>query len=225
MTLRKRTLYITLLLVLLLIIGGLAAFALTRPEEPPRDYISQPNQGNPTPQPTEQPNEEYEGEKIDITSHVSIKVPNGWSATLSHDPTFTALMFARTDELTSLDYDADADTTITNSGISLSSGLAEHFFILVPTASQRFSETQHREVSSESFTFDDGHKGIKYYVVKHEAEAQQWGGLQKDSEWQGRTYIYEKGDTRVEAHLAKYPSTNIDINFFEKVVKTLGIRD
>lgn len=173
-------------------------------------------------QPENKPVEtKYMGAVTNIADSFSVKVPNGWSASISTTPSFVAIMFSRPNNLGSLVYAADSLPSIDRSGIAAWNGLTEHFFILAPKANLRFNPADHQEVSSEPFVFDDGHNGQKFYVVKRAAEAQKWGGLQKDSEWEGRTYIYEKGDDRIEAHLALYPSTDIDVAFFEKVIRTI----
>jgi len=181
--------------------------------------VSQPQANQQTPT---EPIELYKGRSTSIASSFSLKVPNGWSASISNDPNFLAIMFARPNQLDSLVYTPDATPTIDQRGIPSWSGLTEHFFIIAPTTARQFNPADHQEVSSESFIFDDGTVGRRYYVVKHAAEAQQYGGLQKDSEWIGRTYIYEKDGKRVEAHLAVYPSSGVDIPFIEGVIKTLS---
>lgn len=182
--------------------------------------VSQPLTEQQTPV---EPAELYKGQTTPIASSFSIKVPNGWSASISNDPNFLAVMFARPNQLDSLVYTPDATPTIDQQGIPSWSGLTEHFFVIEPLASRQFNPTDHQEVSSEPFTFDDGTVGQRYYVVKHAAEAQQYGGLQKDSEWIGRTYIYEKDGKHVEAHLALYPSSGVDVAFLEGVIKTLTV--
>lgn len=163
----------------------------------------------------------YEGSKINVADAFTVTVPNGWQGSISTAETFTAIMFARPNQLTSLVYDKAAKPSIANDGIASWNGLTEHFFILAPTSSQQFTPSAHENVSSESFTFNDGTVGKKYYVVKYAEEAKKWGGLQRDTEWQGRTYIYEKNGIRIEAHLALYPSTKIDIPFFEETIKSI----
>lgn len=133
-------------------------------------------------------------------------------------------MFARPQKLDTLSYNASTPPSVDTNGIPSWSGLTEHFYIRYVSTAQSFNPANHQEVSSEQFTFDDGTIGTKYFVVKHAAEAAQYGGLIKDDEWQGRTYIYEKDNRRVEAHLAVYPSSGYDIDFYEHVVRTVSIR-
>lgn len=165
----------------------------------------------------------YLGKQTNIAGIFSIKVPDGWQASTSDSTSFTAIMFAQPEQLATLTYTPNVPPTIT-SGIAAWSGLTEHFFVRTPRiSSQAFNPNDHQEITSESFTFNDGVIGTKYYVVKHAAEAQKWGGLLRDTEWQGRTYLYKKGDTQVEAHLALYPSHIIDIAFYESVIKSIII--
>ena len=171
-----------------------------------------------------EPTEAYKGETTFVADTFSIKVPNGWTASVSNSTNFLAIMFARPNQLTSLIYNRDIPPAIDPLGIPSWSGLTEHFFVIAPTVARQFNQNDHQEVSSEPFTFDDGFVGQKHYVVKHATEAQQYGGLQEDSEWQGRTYIYEKDSKRIEAHLALYPSTAIDLDFYENVVRTLQLK-
>ena len=172
-------------------------------------------------EPASQPAEAYTGRTVSVADTFSIKVPNGWTASVSNSPNFLAIMFARPNQLNTLVYNASTPPAIDQQGIPSWNGLTEHFFVIAPIESRYFNPSQHLEVSSEPFTFSDGFVGQKYYVVKHAVEAQQWGGLQKDAEWQGRTYIYEKDGKRIEAHLALYPSTKVDIDFYENVVRSL----
>jgi len=168
-----------------------------------------------------QPIESYEGVVTIVADRFSVKVPNGWTASISRSSSFTAIIFSKLDELDLLVYRPDVAPTINEGGAPVWNGLTEHFFILLPVASQRFNPSAHLEIFSTAFTFDDGHIGTKYDVVKHAAEAKKWGGLQRDTEWQGRTYIYEIEDQRIEAHLALYPSSKVDISFYENVVRTV----
>lgn len=177
---------------------------------------SKDTQNSPT-----QPEEAYKGESIPITDTFSIKIPNGWIATIPNSDPFFAVVFARQNQLQSLAYNSTTPPVIDTSNVSPWNGLTEHFFIAAPAPNRQFNQNDHLEVTSEPFVFDDGYIGQKYYVVKHAAEAQKWGGLQKDTEWQGRTYIYEKDGKRIEAHLALYPSSGIDVDFYEKVIRSL----
>ena len=163
----------------------------------------------------------YSGEIATVNGSFTVKVPNGWTASISNGASFLAIMFARPNEINSLAYNPDTPPIIDPSGIASWNGLTEHFFVTSPSEARKFNSADHLEVSSEPFTFDDSHVGEKYFVVKRAAEAQQWGGLQKDAEWHGRTYIYDNGSKRIEAHLALYPSATIDIDFFEKVIRTI----
>lgn len=167
------------------------------------------------------PIEPYQGVSTVVADAFSIKVPNGWHASISNNPNFLAIMFTRPNQLDSLVYNAYKTPIIDYDGIPSWSGLTEHFFVILPTSAQAFDPNDHLEVSSQPFTFDDGTIGQKYYVIKHTDEAQKWGGLQKDTEWQGRTYIYEKDGKKIEAHLALYPSTSVSLSFYENVVRSL----
>ena len=167
------------------------------------------------------PIEAYKGVSTSVADKFSIKVPNGWRASIANNPEFLAIMFARPNQLDSLVYNEATPPIVDNNGIPSWGGLTEHFFVILPTAARAFNPQDHLEVSSKPFTFDDGTVGQSYYVVKHADEANKWGGLQKDTEWQGRTYIYEKDGKKVEAHLALYPSTSVSIPFYESVVRTL----
>ncbi len=174
-----------------------------------------------TPQNTPEP---YAGTKTTVAGQFTVTVPNGWSASISEIPSFTAIMFGRPEHLGDLVYQADTEPQVNRDGITAWSGLTEHFFIRMPqNQSQAFDPTEHLEISSEPFTFDDGTVGQKYYVVKHADEAKKWGGLLRDNEWQGRTYIYEKDGKRVEAHLALYPSSSFDIPSAESVARSVTL--
>lgn len=163
------------------------------------------------------------GKTISVGEVFKVTVPGGWRASVSSNKTFLAVQFARPSQLESLVYDPDAQAIVDYGGIPAWNGLTEHFYIRAITdASQAFNLEKHEEVTSESFLFNDGTTGTKYSVTKHAAEAQKWGGLQKDSEWFGRVYVYKKDDILVEAHLAYYPSTKIDTSFFEKVAQTIA---
>ena len=162
----------------------------------------------------------YTGQPITVANTFTVKVPNGWTASTSEATTFTAIMFASPEHLQSLVYNESINPTV-QSGIAPWSGLTEHFFILAPKPSSQFNPADHQEVTSEPFTFDDGTTGTKYYVVKHATEAQKWGGLLRDTEWHGRTYVYKKDGVQVEAHLALYPSHTIDVAFYESVIKSI----
>jgi len=168
--------------------------------------------------------EPYTGEIVPVSNRFSVKTPNGWTASISNTTNFLAIMFARPNQLESLVYNAEKTPLIEQQGIPAWNGLTEHFFIIAPEASRAFNPANHLEITSEPFTFNDGTIGIKYFVVKHASEANKLGGLQKDTEWQGRTYIYEKDGKHIEAHLALYPSSTIDIEFYENVVKTLKLQ-
>lgn len=169
------------------------------------------------------PTENYSGKEEVVANAFRIKIPNGWKASISDSNSFRAIMFARPEQLSALTYSAEVAPTIDRAGIPAWSGLTEHFFVLAPTASGRFSSTDYREVTSEKFTFNDGTVGTKYSVVLHSDEAVQYGGLLRESEWQGRTYIYEANGTYVEAHLALYPSSTIDKVFYESVIQTIQV--
>lgn len=165
----------------------------------------------------------YQGQQTTVAGIFSIKVPDGWQEFISESANFTAIMFARPEQLSTLTYTPGTPATIT-SGIAAWNGLTEHFFVRTPrTSAQSFDSASHQEITAESFTFDDGTAGTKYYVVKHAGEAQKWGGLLRDNEWQGRTYIYKNGDHQVEAHLALYPSHTVDIAFFESVIRSITV--
>ena len=197
------------------LVGSRQAATPATPDTPPTtvDIPESPSTHTPT----------YQGQQTTVAGIFSIKVPDGWQASISESANFTAIMFARPEQLSTLTYTPGTPATIT-SVIAAWNGLTEHFFVRTPrTSSQSFNPSDHQEITSEPFTFDDGTTGTKYYVVKHAAEAQKWGGLLRDTEWQGRTYLYKKGDTQVEAHLALYPSSNVDIVFYESVIKSITV--
>lgn len=225
MSKKRLTLITTMSLVIVAIIAATILIYITRNNSPTPVVPTQSTSTKPQPteQPAAQPPEAYQGVSTVIANSFSIKVPNGWRASVSHSPSFTAIIFAQPNQIDSLTYDERNAPVIDYNGIALWSGLTEHFFVIMPTVAQAFNPSDHLEVSSQAFTFNDGTVGQSYYVVKHAAEAQKWGGLQKDTEWQGRTYIYEKDGKKVEAHLAVYPSTGISIAFYEEVVKTLKL--
>lgn len=176
----------------------------------------------PTAPPTEELTDQLTGEKISVGDRFHILVPGGWRASVSTQSSFLAVQFARPGQLESLVYDKAQPATVDYNGIPAWNGLTEHFYVRTITApSQAFNPANHAEVTSEPFTFNDGTVGKKYLVTKHAAEAQKWGGLLKDDVWYGRVFIYPKGETTVEAHLAFYPSTNIDQKLFEKVAATV----
>ncbi len=168
------------------------------------------------------PPKAYEGKVTTIGDELKIKIPNGWTASVSSSTNFLAVMFARPGQLESLIYNPDKPPAVDYNGIPAWSGLTEHFYIRqMTTPSQNFAPGDHDEVSSKKFTFDDNTTGKKYMVTKRTPEANKYGGLQKDAKWHGRVFVYEKDSKRVEAHLAFYPSSKIDEIFYEKVAKSI----
>ncbi len=162
------------------------------------------------------------GQTVNVAGVFAILVPGAWRASVSTAPSFTAIQFARPGSIDSLAYDSNAPAAVDYDGISAWDGLTEHFYVrAITSASQAFDPARHAQVISEPFTFNDGTIGIKYSVTKTAAEAQQWGGLLKDDSWHGRVYSYQKDGSTVEAHLAYYPSTNIDHAVFERVAATI----
>lgn len=222
---RIKRIILIVLLTDAIIVGGVAAFIWLgnvnqriSPAIPPAE--------NPTSQPTPQTpvvEESYKGKQVSVADAFSVSMPNGWTASTSDSVSFLAIMFASPNTIDDLVYKAGAKTTV-STGIASWNGLTEHFYIRSVDSSQQFDSRQHQQVSSSAFTFDDDTEGKRYLVIKDANEAAQWGGLQKDSEWQGRTYIYEKNGKRIEAHLAVYPSTDIDIEFFEEVVRSIELK-
>lgn len=224
---RKKQVKILLLASVVLFVVGLAAgvFSFTQmstSSSPNNTSDNSAQTDSPISQPAPVPDELFTGEVVAVANAFSVKVPNGWTASVSTDPNYSAILFARQNELTTLVYNPAIPANITQGGFPLQNGLTEHFFIIVPTPAQQFSKQSHLEVTSESFTFADGFVGEKHFVVKHATEAQNWGGLQKDTEWQGRTYVYQAPSARIEAHLALYPSSAIDIAFYENVVRSIS---
>ncbi len=217
-----------LFIVVAVALIGAVVFIAYSLRNAPTPTASSQESSEKTSQPTQQeapaPEEAYKGERVSVGTSFSIKVPNGWRASISNSPSFIAIMFARPNQIDSLKYNASSNPPIIDQdGIPAWDGLTEHFFVRIAAASQKFNPSDHLEITSEPFSFDNGLIGTKYYVVKHADEAQKWGGLQKDSEWQGRTYIYEKDSKQLEAHLAMYPSTAISVPFYESVVRTLQL--
>lgn len=176
------------------------------------------------PSPAPQAVEAYSGQEIAISSNFKVKVPNGWRASVSTQVSFLAVQFARPGEIKSLVYSKSVPPTIDYDGIPSWGGLTEHYYMrAITVGSQAFDPSSHAEITSEQFTFADSTVGTKYSVTKRATEAQKWGGLLKDSEWYGRVYVYEKADKRIEAHIAYYPSTQIDTAFFESVAASIKL--
>ncbi len=225
---RKRLLLI--LATLSVLAASTVVFLVIRPSmsesEQPKEVESTTQPDTPS-QTSEQATPEapvraYVGTVTKITDNFSVSIPNGWQASVSSNPTFLAVQFARPGEIDSLAYQPGTPPAVDYSGIPTWNGLTEHFYMRKITSdSQAFTPANHREVASEPFTFDDGTVGTKYSVTKHVAEAQTYGGLLKDTEWYGRVYVYKNGDTTIEAHLAYYPSTKITPAFFESVAKSI----
>lgn len=228
MTMRTQWKTITLLLILalLFVIAGtyiwsyLSAKPAHTPSKPPADKSASKQ----LPAKQKQADETYVGKAVDVGGAFKILVPNGWRASVSTQPSFLAVMFARPSQITTLTYDKNTSPAVDYNGIPAWSGLTEHYFVRAITSpSQAFKPADHAEVTSESYTFQDGTSGTKYSVTKHAEEARKWGGLLKDSEWYGRVFVYQKQGKTIEAHLAYYPSTSIDVAFFEKVASTISL--
>ena len=216
----KKKVIIGLAILLALCAFGILAFIYFRPAQ--HTTVTMPDRKSEPSTEEIAPKDKtsYAGQPITVANTFTVKVPNGWTASTSEATTFTAIMFASPEHLQSLVYNESINPTV-QSGIAPWSGLTEHFFILAPKPSSQFNPADHQEVTSEPFTFDDGTTGTKYYVVKHATEAQKWGGLLRDTEWHGRTYVYKKDGVQVEAHLALYPSHTIDVAFYESVIKSI----
>ena len=216
----KKKVIIGLAILLALCAFGILAFIYFRPAQ--HTTVTMPDRKSEPSSEEVAPKDKtsYAGQPITVANTFTVKVPNGWTASTSEATTFTAIMFASPEHLQSLVYNESINPTV-QSGIAPWSGLTEHFFILAPKPSSQFNPADHQEVTSEPFTFDDGTTGTKYYVVKHATEAQKWGGLLRDTEWHGRTYVYKKDGVQVEAHLALYPSHTIDVAFYESVIKSI----
>lgn len=218
----KKKVIIGLAILLALCAFGILAFIYFRPAQ--HTTVTMPDRKSEPSTEEIAPKDKtsYAGQAITVANTFTVKVPNGWTASTSEATTFTAIMFASPEHLQSLVYNESINPTV-QSGIAPWSGLTEHFFILAPKPSSQFNPADHQEVTSEPFTFDDGVVGQKYLVIKHADEAKRWGGLLRDTEWQGRTYVYEKNGRRIEAHLALYPSHFTSIDFFESVVRSIRI--
>ncbi len=216
----KKKVIIGLAILLALCAFGILAFIYFRPAQHTTVMMPDGKSEPSTEEIVPKDKTSYAGQPITVANTFTVKVPNGWTASTSEATTFTAIMFASPEHLQSLVYNESINPTV-QSGIAPWSGLTEHFFILAPKPSSQFNPADHQEVTSEPFTFDDGTMGTKYYVVKHATEAQKWGGLLRDTEWHGRTYVYKKDGVQVEAHLALYPSHTIDVAFYESVIKSI----
>ena len=225
----NKRLVLTIIVAVAILIATLTVVFLLLPQPKtvaPSNTTGESSASSATPEPIIREQAElYKGVTTTVADRFSVKIPNGWTASISQTPTFTAVLFSNLDELDSLVYQPDAAPVVNEGSTPAWNGLTEHFFILVPAASQHFDPSSHLEISSTAFTFDNGHIGTKYDVVKHTEEAKKWGGLKQDTEWQGRTYIYEAGSEQIEAHLALYPSSSIDIPFYENVVRTIRSTD
>lgn len=230
MNIRKKTVILALTVISIAIIG-LVVFLVTRPSmrqpassqnaSSTKEPISPPKTSEPTT--PEAPAKAYIGTVTKIADNFSVSVPNGWRASVSSNPTFLAVQFARPGEIESLTYQPATPPAVDYGGIPAWDGLTEHFYIRkITSASQSFTPSAHREVTAEPFIFDDGTAGTKYSVTKHAEEAKTYGGLLKDNEWYGRVYVYKDGDTTIEAHLAYYPSTKITPAFFESVAQSIA---
>ena len=82
------------------------------------------------------------------------------------------------------------------------------------------------ETDTRLMKFGDGTSTwtkLNYINTVTADEATQWGGLLKDDRWFGKVYSYERDGKIVEAHLAHYPSTKIDIDFFAKVARSIKL--
>lgn len=190
----------------------------------PQQEIVQTNTTPSTPDATtDTPSEEpaYTGEPQRIADRFTVTIPDNWSASISTNPGFIAIMFARPNQLSSLVYQSGTPARVDQNGIPAWSGLTEHFFILAAEPAQAFDPADHQNVTSRSFVFDDGTVGTAYVVTKYADEAQIWGGLLKDDHWIGQTYIYQKDNQRIEAHVARYPSSDIDIALYEQVIASI----
>ena len=218
----KKKVIIGLAILLALCAFGILAFIYFRPAQHTTVMMPDGKSEPSTEEIVPKDKTSYAGQPITVANTFTVKIPNGWTASTSEATTFTAIMFASPEHLQSLVYSESINPTV-RSGIAPWSGLTEHFFILAPKPSSQFNAADHQEVTSEPFTFDDGVVGQKYLVIKHAEEAKRWGGLLRDTEWQGRTYIYEHNGIRVEAHIAVYPSSKLDIPFFESVVRTITV--
>lgn len=215
----KKAILLVLLAVVLVSTAGYGAYLAITPSTTPAVAPAPQEMPQPQADTPEEP-KAYLGLSQQVGEAFSVRVPNGWNASISLNPTFMAIMFASPGAIASLTYNETIPASV-GTGIAPWSGLTEHFFILAPTASAHFDPAEHEQVTETSFTFDDGTVGTKYTVIKGAEEAKKWNGLLKDTEWQGRVYVYETAAGRVEAHLAIYPSTSIDLAFFEDVARTI----
>ena len=226
MVIRKSKTAIAIVLIATCVL--VVALALLLAPKPASQQVSTHSTPSPSasrdPSPAPQAVEAYSGQEIAISSNFKVKVPNGWRASVSTQANFLAVQFARPGEIKSLVYNKSVPPTIDYNGIPSWGGLTEHYYMRSITAeSQAFDPASHAEITSEQFTFADSTVGTKYFVTKRATEAQKWGGLLKDSEWYGRVYVYEKTGKRIEAHIAYYPSTQIDTAFFENVAASIKL--
>ena len=206
----------------------IATFILSmkRPDSEPSEMTPKPQTTTSTPSTTSKAEDAYEGQEITISDKLRVIVPDGWRASVSTNSSFLGVQFARPGQIESLVYNKSVPPMIDYNGIPSWSGLTEHFYIRqITNPSQVFDPADHDEVTSELFTFKDGTVGTTYSVTKHTTEAQRYGGLLKDTEWYGRVFVYAKGDTIIEAHLAYYPSTKIEPGFYKKVAGSIKLID
>lgn len=221
---RVHIIIIVVVIGLLMVAAGIYILFSVRSDssDPLQKIPMEPASQSDTQEKETQPKEDYKGESVSIGDTFKVIVPGGWTASVSSNQSFLAILFARPQALHSLVYDSTKPPTIDYDGIPSWSGLTEHFYIRAVNPAQSFNPANHQEVSSEEFIFNDGSVGKKYLVLKHAAEAEQYGGLLTGEEWQGRVYVYEKDGQRIEAHLAVYPDSEYSIDFFESVARTVS---
>lgn len=224
----KKILLVATIVVNFVVIALVANYFLLSDSEPTNPITKSPPKSNTkenqTIAPSPEMTEKYEGKDIAVPNGFAVKVTNGWRASVSSQTSFLGVQFARPGQIESLAYNASVQPVIDYDGIPSWSGLTEHFYIRrITNPSQAFNAADHAEVTSEAFTFEDGIVGTEYSVTKHAAEAQKYGGLLKDSEWYGRVFVYTKGDATIEAHLAYYPSTKINIDFYMNVARSIKL--
>lgn len=170
------------------------------------------------------PTEAYKGETITLADTLTVKVPNGWSAKRTTAASgLQLIMFAGPNELPNLTYKPEQKPTISTIDGFGWDGLTQHFYITAPQTEEAKFVAQPNDQASV-FTLNDKTEGTRYLrTIKPSGD--EFSSLPDGfSDWQGRTYILTKNDKTVEAHLAVFLPTSLDIAFFESVIKSIKIK-